>query len=90
MKLVEFNYTKTDGTMSERAVVELVNPSEHFEGIDVTQLPETEFVLFVQEFRELKNAQHEQMMQLLANHDLKHNYRRFVPAQMTNVVTEHI
>lgn len=90
MKLVEFNYTKTNGDVSERAVIELQQPSKHFEGIDVSNLPEADFALFIQEFRELKNAQHEATMALLAKHDLKHNYRRFLPEQMANVTSEHI
>lgn len=90
MKLVEFQYKKADGTESERAVIELQQPSKHFEGIDVSDLPEAEFALFVQEYRELKNAQHDATMQLLQKHDLKHNYRRFLPEQMANVTAEHI
>jgi hypothetical protein len=90
MKLVEFKYKKADGSESERAVIELQVPSKHFEGIDVSELPEADFALFVQEFRELKNAQHEATMALLAKHDLKHNYRRFLPEQMAEVTSEHI
>lgn len=90
MKLVEFKYKKADGSESERAVIELQQPSKHFEGIDVSELPEADFALFVQEFRELKNAQHEATMALLAKHDLKHNYRRFLPEQMAEVTSEHI
>lgn len=90
MKLVEFVYKKADGTLSNRAVVELAQPTHHFEGIDVSQLDETEFASFIGEFRELKNLQHQQMQELLVKHDLKHNYRRFIPAQMTHVAAEHI
>jgi hypothetical protein len=90
MKLIEFTYTKSDGTQSERAVIELMQPTKFVEGIDVTQLPEAEFADFVQEFRELKNAQHEATMALLAKHDLKHNYRRFLPENMEAVTTEQV
>lgn len=90
MKLLEFKYTKADGSVSERAVIELVTPTEFVEGIDVTQMPEDEFALFANEMRELKNAQHEATMALLAKHDLKHNYRRFTPKQMANITTEYI
>lgn len=90
MKLVEFKYTKANGDESERAVIELQQPTKHFEGIDVSDLPEAEFALFVQEYRELKNAQHDATMALLAKHDLKHNYRRFLPEQMADVTSEHI
>lgn len=90
MKLVEFQYTKANGDSSQRAVIELQQPSKHFEGIDVTELPEAEFALFVNEYRQLKQAQHEATLQLLAQHDLQHNYRRFLPEQMTNTTSEHI
>ena len=90
MKLVEFTYTKANGDVSQRAVVEVVQTSLHFEGIDVTQLGHDELGEFVQEYRLLKNAQHEATMALLAKHDLKHDYRRFTPASMTNITTELI
>jgi len=90
MKLVEFTYTKANGDTSQRAVVEVVQPAQHFEGIDVSQLDTDSFALFVQEYRELKQAQHEATLQLLHKHDLTHDYRRFVPERMTNTNTTHI
>lgn len=90
MKLVEFNYTKPDGAVSTRAVIEMVSPSQHFEGVDISALAEADFAQFTQAYRELKNAQHQATMQLLEDFDLKHNYRRFLPERMTNVVAEHI
>jgi hypothetical protein len=90
MKLLEFNYTKADGSVSDRAVIELVSPTQFVEGIDVSQMPEDEFALFANEMRNLKNAQHEATMALLAKHDLKHNYRRFSPDKMSNLNTEYV
>lgn len=90
MKLLEFTYTKADGSTSQRAVIELMSPSKHFEGIDVSQLEEGEFASFTNAMRELKDKQYAETMALLAEHDLKHNYRKFLPEQMTNVITEHV
>jgi hypothetical protein len=90
MKLVEFKYKKADGKVSERAVLELVTPSVHMEGIDVSQMPVEEYADFVVDFAQLKNAQHEAVMQLLADYDLKTNYRRFLPDQMSDIKIEHI
>lgn len=90
MKLIQFTYTKTDGTQSDRAVIELQSPSKFMEGLDVTQMSDDEFADFAQAYRELKNAQHEATMALLAKHDLKHNYRRFIPDNMEAVTTENI
>jgi hypothetical protein len=90
MKLVEFAYKKADGTVSERAVIEMIKPSTHFEGLDVSGLDEDAFSQFVSNYRDLKNRQQQEFQALLAQHDLTHNYRRFTPANMTNVVSEHI
>jgi hypothetical protein len=90
MKLLEFTYTKADGKTSQRAVIELLSPQKHFEGIDVTQLEEAEFADFTLEMREMKDRQYAETMELLAKHDLKHNYRKFLPEQMSNVTTEHV
>jgi hypothetical protein len=82
MKLVEFNYTKQDGSQSQRAVMILQEPQRNYAGIDLTQLDESSFALFLDEYRQVKNRQHEEIMQLMARHDLKHNYRQFVPDRM--------
>jgi len=90
MKLVEFTYTKQDGSVSKRAVIELVTPNKFMEGLDVTQLDEVTFAEFSQKMSSLKKTQHEQTMQLLADFDLKHNYRRFKPEAMTDVQVEYV
>lgn len=90
MKLIEFNYTKSDGSQSQRAVIELQQPSKYVEGIDVTQMPEQDFALFCREFSFLKQTQHEQTMALLNRFDLKHNYRRFIPEQMQQVTQDYV
>ena len=90
MNYIEFTYTKSDGSTSKRAVIPLVEPSEHIEGIDVTQLNEEDFVNFCREFSAMKSDHHNQVMEKLAQYDLKHNYRRFIPKQMTNVTTDYV
>ena len=90
MKLVEFNYTKADGTASKRAVIEVVQPSTHFEGIDVSQMPEDEFAEFTSEYRDLLEQQYNAKMSVMQKYDLKHNYRRFIPEKMTDLTTDHI
>jgi len=90
MKFVEFKYTKTDGSVSDRAIIELVTPTKYIEGIDVSQMPENEFADFCREFSALKAVQHEETMAMLNQFDLKHNYRKFIPEQMTNVVSEFV
>jgi hypothetical protein len=90
MKFLEFTYTKADGTQSKRAVIELVTPTKHIEGIDVTSLSEDDFAAFCREFSALKAEQHNQVMEKLAQFDLKHNYRRFIPEQMSDVTADYV
>ena len=90
MKFLEFTYTKADGSISTRAVIELVTPTKFIEGIDVSQLPEADFAVLTAAMSEMKRVHHDETMELLESFDLKHNYRRFIPDNMTNVVTEYV
>lgn len=90
MNFIEFTYTKSDGSTTKRAVIPLVSPSEHMEGIDVTGLSESDFADFCREFSAMKADHHNQMMEKLAQYDLKHNYRRFIPKQMSDVTTDYV
>lgn len=90
MKLVEFTYTKADGSTSQRAVIEITQPNKFFEGIDVSQMPEEEFAEFTSEYRSLLDKQQQEKLLVMQKFDLKHNYRRFIPENMSDVVTDHI
>jgi len=90
MKFVEFTYTKADGTKSKRAIIELVTPTKHIEGIDVTSLSEDDFASFTQAMSNLKTAQHNETMSLLDTYDLNHNYRKFIPEQMSDITTDYV
>jgi hypothetical protein len=90
MKLLEFTYTKQSGEVSKRAVIELLAPSDFIEGWDVTNLEEADFAKFTQTMGELRRRQHEETMKLLQDFDLKHNYRRFKPSNMTDVQVEYV
>lgn len=90
MKFIEFTYTKASGDVSNRAVVVTQEPTKLLSGIDVSELPEAEFASFTQEMSALKNRQHQEIMDLMEKHDLKHNFRQFSPDKMTNVESEWV
>lgn len=90
MKLVEFTYTKDAGEVSKRAVIEIVTPSKFIEGWDITNLDEENAAAFMQQMSELRRTQHEQTMGLVSEFDLKHNYRRFKPENMSDVKVEYV
>ena len=90
MNLLEFTYTKADGTESKRAAIPLFGPTKFVEAIDVSQMPEDQFADFCREFSALKLTQHEETMAMLEQFDLKHNYRRFIPEQMSDITTDYV
>lgn len=90
MKLMEFNYTKANGTTSQRSVIEVVKPTKNYEGMDVSDMPQDQFADFIAEYRDLLNKQYEAKMALIHKYDLTHNYRQFIPEKMTDLVTEQI
>lgn len=90
MKVKEFTYTKPNGDVSQRTVIELVTPTEHIEGIDVSALNMDDYAAFIQQLKALEDAVYNQRMALYADFDLGNHYRRFVPGRMTNVTTEFV
>ena len=90
MNFLEFTYKKIDGTVSKRAMIVLISPTTFIEGIDVTSLNEVDFVYFCRDFSALKSDHHNQTMEKLAQFDLKHNYRRFIPENMSDITTDYV
>jgi hypothetical protein len=90
VKVKEFTYTKPNGEVSHRTVVELVSPTEHIEGIDVSELDMDSYAQFIGELKAIEDVLYTRRMELYAQFDLSHNYRRFVPARMANVTTEFV
>ena len=88
MKIKEFKYTKPNGDVSQRTLIELVSPTEHIEGIDVSELSMDAYADFVVRLRDLETQIYNQRMALYADFDLTNNYRRFLPSRMTEVTTE--
>ena len=89
MKIKEFTYTKANGDRSRRTLIELVSPGDSFEGIDVSDLSTDDFAEFVKQLNAMENKINEMRNALYAEFDLKHNYRRFLPARMTDVTNEY-
>jgi hypothetical protein len=90
MKVKEFTYKKANGEVSQRTVLELVSPTEHVEGIDVTSLDMDSYAAFVEQLKLIEDELYARRLTLYSDFDLKHNYRRFVPSNMSNVTTEFI
>lgn len=90
MKLLDFEYTKKDGKTSKRVLAVVQEPQKFFEGIDVSELDDESFAEFVNQYSKLLDEYKLQQAMLVSKYDLKHNYRRFIPDNMSNVVAEHV
>lgn len=90
MKVVEFTYTKDNGKVSDRTIVELIQPTNHVEGIDVSELDHDTYADFVRELNQLEREINTKRMELYSKFDLSKSYRRFKPNQMTNITHEYM
>lgn len=90
MKVKEFTYTKPTGDVSRRTLIELVTPTEHIEGVDVSNLDMDSYAEFIKQLKTIEDELNARRMALYADFDLQHNYRRFIPSRMTNVSVEFI
>lgn len=90
MKVLEFNYTKANNKQSERVVMMLEQPVEHYQGIDLTELDVESQVDFVAEYNQLYDQFRQQQLNLLAKFDLENKYRKFTPSNMHDVKVEYV
>lgn len=85
MKTLTFKYTKADGSTSERTLLALVTPSDKYAGIDLTMLEPPDAASFVRAAAGLHEEYLENMRELQAQFDLKHNYRQFLASGVSDL-----
>lgn len=83
-KLVSFTYTKADGKVSERTVIELKSPNNHMLALDVSELSEEDQMLMANEVATIYSALQEEIESIKHKYDAVHSYRQFDPLRMTN------
>ena len=86
MKTITFSYTKKDGSKSERTLLAMVSPGgDKYAGLDVTELEPNVAAAFAKDAALLHEDYLRSMRELQEVYDLKHAYRQFLVAGMTNV-----
>lgn len=90
MKYTEFTYAKANGETSKRAIVVTSEPNKFLCGIEVDELYNDEYADFVKEYKQLQDKQNQERQDLFAKYELKHSYRQFDPARITNQTVEWI
>lgn len=87
MKTITFNYTKKDGSTSERTLLALVTPGGNmYAGIDLSSLAPELGAEFVNRYESLYNDFLAEVKELQAEFDLKHNYRQFLQDGMSDII----
>lgn len=89
MKVVSFNYTKANGDLSYREVVEVVKPTPNFSGYDVTDMDNELFAEFIDAYNGLLDKHKLEMQNLLNAFDLNHAFKQFKPEGMSDVEAEY-
>ena len=88
MNIITFKYTKKDGSVSDRVLAVMVSPNNMYEGVDISELEAPEQVMFLDEVNTAYVTYLEALAKIQVEFDVNHNYRRFDPLKMTNVVRE--
>lgn len=88
MKVIEFDYTDAKGKKTHRVALALTSPSESYYTIDLQELSQEEQGQFLAEMRKAKEQYDIHVAELMAEYDIKHNFRRFLASNMENIVAE--
>jgi hypothetical protein len=89
MKTITFNYTKKDGSTSERTLLAITEPhpaTDKYAGIDITELSPEDGAKFVSKYEQLYEEYLEATRELQAQYDVKHSYRQFFASGMSDVI----
>lgn len=85
MKTLTFTYTKKDGSVSSRTILALVEPTDKFAGIDLSEMDPTEASNFAAYANELHEKYVAALNELQVDYDLKHNYRQFLASGVSDL-----
>lgn len=86
MKTITFNYTKKDGSTSERTLLALVTPGgDKYAGIDLSELSPEQAAEFAQLAAQLHDAYIMKLQALQADFNLRFDYKQFLVSGMSNI-----
>ena len=90
MNILTFKYTKADGSISNRVLATMIKPNTMYEGIDISSLEPVDQVMFAESINAAYNVYMATLEAVKAEFDVTHDYRRFDPKKMAEVVSEVI
>ena len=90
MNILTFKYTKADCSTSNRVLAPMVKPNTMYEGIDISSLEVADQVMFACAMNVAYNTYMATLEAVKAEFDVTHDYRRFDPKKMDQVISEVI
>lgn len=90
MNILTFNYTKANGSTSDRVLAVMTKPNTMYEGIDISELDMESQARFADQLNAAYETYLAAITAIKASFDVTHNYRRFDPKKMQAVVSEEI
>lgn len=89
MTILSFTYTKQPGfDVTRRVVIPLVSPGKNYFTIDVSDLDIEDQVAVDREIQLLNDERTAKIDQIMAEFDIRTNFRSFNPEKMSNIVEE--
>jgi hypothetical protein len=89
MSAISFEYVKQGATEPKpKLMVPLVQPTNKYFGIDITELDPEDQGTFMAEIDKVLDLYKKNVDDLMEKYDIKHNYRYYFPDKMTNVIIE--
>lgn len=85
MQTIQFTYTKSDGSVSERLLLAVSSPSDKYSGIDLSDLEPTKAAEFIALMEKLHSEYLNFVKELQERYDVKHNFRQFLIERMTQI-----
>jgi len=89
MTVLSFDYIKQGATEHKpKLLVPLVQPTNKYFGIDISELDLESQGVFVAEIEKLIDLHKKNINDLMEEYDIKHSYRYFFPEKMSNLTIE--
>lgn len=86
--MLSFSYTKDDGKTTQRNIIPISSPTDKYFGIDLSELSEEDQGIFEARYQEIMDTKDSAIHQLMFDMDVRFKFRNFIPAKMTNIVSD--
>ncbi len=87
-RTISFDYEKESGGKSYRVVHTLVEPTDKYFAIDLSELDTEDQGMFIAKLEDILDERTQLIEKLMVEFDIKHKYRYFKPERMSNITID--